>query len=781
MNCKMCGKPLRAKTSMSTMSVFARPIPSSGISGLSLPKPKPRPTGITQITDALALGGEPKGAPKDSAWSEEKRVRGYKGISVKTRAARKHLGKKATDRGSKMLAARRDTAPPGVPVNDSPRFLKSSANWGYRHRNCAMCTMAAIQGDNSTATLVVLNRQVDCGLFLDPSMHQEKLWLLTQASREQASTGLARKKLLKVLPRSYDEPDPWKQNRRETTAQLGGLLEYLLNIARDTIGVNLLVVRQGYPDLDPADRRLFPSGTGDPLGEMYPTEGTGKGSLLGIMNEYPNGTRFAVFLFGTGGSIGAMHWVYAERYMDKIVFEDYQKNLYISSTDYWPAPAYVDEIPHHPVSNNAGAFTDGMFLALVPVYKAPKKFKRDLKHAVLAHKPTRGTRKVSEPNYYTSAPIQWPPLDVSTAKATLTDEMIAAVNATVPMLFQRLEVTRKPVKLVRDRTVFELETEKMGLAIMYMENEEGLMAESARGELWPVLRRGYEQFSTNQAPVGPNRKAQIKTVLEDLWSQDGYRPQVIQHLQTNGQGVYWTADKLYPGKCGANIAFPGRKGAFLWRNYTVTQDMYYYTVLHEFMHLEAKRRNGMNDWNLAGNTHLRSGFTTETAKDGLRSTFDEGLTDLFADLLCYRLRKHSAFRAAPPKPPRRQGYRTYDYQRRAMYLAARRVDTTHTRPGHLHTYVGVKMFARALFDNKFAWLHKSIKAADETRLDLPFLRRLSQLRLEGSAYARSGSSLTAVTALGLPAPKKLSLTNDPGRDFQSYFWHTNWRDRLGKY
>jgi hypothetical protein len=731
------------------------------------PKPK-APVGIDRVSDALRLRKVPR--PQDPPWTREQGNRNMKGIGLKTQRAREHLAQRPYDQGSSMLAVYRYLARRSDPVNDSPLYLK---NMSFRHTNCAMCTLAAIEGKDSTATRVVLRRQDALGLFLDPSVHDESMWLKTQEAAKQE--GLGRKKIPGVAP--LLPRDPWRANRMSTTAQLEGMIEYLRYVAEQS-SVECLVVRQGFPDLQPDDRRLFGLGApGDPLGEMYPTRDKGRGTLLGLMNAYPNGTRFAVFLFGGGRGVGAMHWVYAERYLGKVVFEDYQKNLYIAEDDdAWPPTAYLDEIPHHPITNAAKAFSRGMFLAIVPAFESAKKTRASLRAAV-------GKHDVGAPQFHDEGPIEWPPLEVHDAKAELTDAMITAINELIPQMFRRLNVKRAPVRLERNRTVFELEAQEMGLAIMYMENAEGLMSEGQRRDLLPVLERGYRAHSGEELPIGTDKKSQIQALLERLWPQQQLRTNVIQYLKNNGAGGYWTADKLYPGKCGANIAYPGTKAAFLWKEYTVTQDMYYYTVVHEFMHLQAGAPNGMRSWRWRTVEHLANAayFSTESTKDALRATFDEGLTDLFAELLMYMLNKHTAFRSVKLRPPIRQGYRTYDYQRRGMYLAARRIETTHTKPGLLHTYVGIKAFARALFDKKYEWLHASIKE-DDARLHQSFLRPLSQLGLEASGYVNETSpARRAVTELGLPTPAKLSPENDMATQFVPYFWGSSWAERVPLY
>jgi len=767
--CEECNEECIAGTALS----FGPPKPKSTPTSSSAPKPK----GIEKISDALALKHK-KLRGKVPPWSAEKQARDQHGLIVRTKMALKHLDLRPYDPGSIMLAKFRRDVRKSNPINDALLYLNVA---GEHTANCSMCTLAAIEG--TTATHVVLRRQDSLKLYLDPTMHGETMWIKT----EQASQPTKPDRQKVAIGDPKYPSDVYRKNRESTLAQLNGMIEYLHYVA-EKAGGTYLVVRQGFPDLQPDDRKLFGIGIGDPLGEMYPTSDVSKGTLLGLMNAYPSGTRFAVFLFG-GGGIGSMHWIYAERYVGRIVFEDYQKNLHLPEGEPCPPTAYLEEIPHHPIDNSGNVFSRGMFLALVPAFESAKECRNALLKAVEKH-------GVKPPNFHTKGVVEWPPLVVNGAKQRLSDAMITAINDLIPKMFARLDVRRTPLPLERDRTVFELARQEMGLAILYMDTLDGIVSGSSLTDLLTGLERAFKRHRRDDnlswvtaqglASEPPTDQEKLVRYLRRLWSDEGLRTVIIQYLIENDFGSYWTTDKLYPGKCGHNIAYPGlaqpEKALFLWREYQTSQEMYYYTAVHEFMHLQAGLPTGMVNESWTNAPYIANSRKVKTS--GLRSTFDEGLTDLFAELLVYKLNKHDAFRGNQMKPPVSVGYRTYDYLRRGMYLAARRMKTTYTEMKLLNTYVGVKMLARALFDNELKWLKASLGDSDDTskRLDKRFLGNLSELALEGVSYiAETLPPRKAVKALGLPEPLELSTANDPATEFMPYFWNNSWVERVKRY
>jgi hypothetical protein len=134
-----------------------------------------------------------------------------------------------------------------------------------------------------------------------------------------------------------------------------------LNEAYGKGRIQFELFRQGFPDLPKQH------------GELYPEK-----VLLAMMDAYPNGTQFAVFVYGESeeNKPGAQHWLYAARYKGSIFFEDFQKNLKASGpttsnksapVEALPAIRYLGRFPNHPVTLQPGFFKQGMFYALAPI------------------------------------------------------------------------------------------------------------------------------------------------------------------------------------------------------------------------------------------------------------------------------------------------------------------------------------------------------------------------------------------------------------------------------
>src|SRR5262249_12274595 len=95
-------------------------------------------------------------------------------------------------------------------------------------------------------------------------------------------------------------------------------------------GMKYKVIQDGMNDDDPAKAKLYKLGNKE---------------LQQQMAKYPNGTQFQVFLSAKGFS----HWVYAEKYNDQVVIEDYQK---ANGKDNGATAYTGDDQPHHPTTDS---------------------------------------------------------------------------------------------------------------------------------------------------------------------------------------------------------------------------------------------------------------------------------------------------------------------------------------------------------------------------------------------------------------------------------------------
>jgi hypothetical protein len=212
-------------------------------------------------------------------------------------------------------------------------------------------------------------------------------------------------------------------------------------------------------------------------------------------------------------------------------------------------------------------------------------------------------------------------------------------------------------------------------------------------------------------------------------------------------------------------------------------EAFFYTVLHEFMHFQAGSPDGMMDWTWTatgtGQT-LRATFPDEPSSTAttslaernptlftLLSVMNEGVTDLFTDLVARRIRQTTSLTVGL-EPPQEAGLRNYDYARRAMYLVLERLEMKTTQPIEQVQLEGLHLLGRIYFQPDFALLLKSVQEK-ANRLTLQFLQQLSALSIYSPVYEQESTRLV-LQALSLPLPEDLSDENDPGIDLAERFW-----------
>ncbi|MFY0578614.1 hypothetical protein ACN28S_33825 [Cystobacter fuscus] len=206
---------------------------------------------------------------------------------MKDEAKNSPIHQQPTDNGSTALKEFRDARPPAI--NDAPLYQGGKQT---HLLNCSFCTVGAMT--NKTASDVAKDH-IEQKLPNHASISDDK----KRASQEMTV---------------WSDP---AQNPDNTTAaydfkgQLDGMGGYLKKYADNP--ANKVTFKQDTP--------LKPDSTvpGGHAPDPYP-----KDELMKRMNEYPNGTRFGVMVFGAQPN--ETHWVQAEKYNGNLVFQDFQQN-----------------------------------------------------------------------------------------------------------------------------------------------------------------------------------------------------------------------------------------------------------------------------------------------------------------------------------------------------------------------------------------------------------------------------------------------------------------------
>lgn len=327
-------------------------------------------TGLEQVSAALTLYSATPGGPTlkalvDACEQRQKTCknvtgRAYSAVEALLDDARKELARfpapgvlpptslatltvkvddASLDEGSLLLKKLRATRP-AVVNNGGPDKLS----------NCAIATIAAITG-SATSGQATEGVRASLGLGKESKVQSEKLWTIASLDAQV----LQSKGLLSVPDAKADEQgardlDNLPQARMYVLGSLQyfRMLEYLQHLAtQESTGAKSFTVHQH----------------GLPGGTMYD-----EASLVGTMGAYPNGTRFAVFLFSDDPSQHVrQHWVYAEKFDDKVLFQDFQTNTGTAKTP-TPADAYLAKFPFSPDKKNdpGKGFSSGAFVAFAP-------------------------------------------------------------------------------------------------------------------------------------------------------------------------------------------------------------------------------------------------------------------------------------------------------------------------------------------------------------------------------------------------------------------------------
>ena len=260
------------------------------------------------------------------------------------------------DPGSQELQARREQRA-RIHINDScnnKNMEGSMAGMAYQDQNCALTSLGAILGKNSSEVVETYLRKHGASPATAKKYScVQDTTIFWRAEQDKLSTN-------KFM---FGEGDmPTSESAPEIgDAQLGGIRELISSEVearnKKPGGLRYKAIQDGSPD----------------KGQMYPMA-----DLLSRMKKYPGGTQFQVFLnagVSAPGVHGSRHWIYAEIYKGKLVIEDYQKTV-----DEQKKPtkqtAYVvgddNTGPNHPTLDEPGVFTEGCFIALVPDVAALK-------------------------------------------------------------------------------------------------------------------------------------------------------------------------------------------------------------------------------------------------------------------------------------------------------------------------------------------------------------------------------------------------------------------------
>jgi hypothetical protein len=239
-------------------------------------------------------------------------------------AYQKLISEPPKDKGSAFLQEAIRDRPNGI--NDAPLHPYSGTSSEYQ-LNCSLCTVGGLTNRTSSEVAVSLGAK--------PSAQAMTVWADPTQNPDNTTAAF------------------------DFSAQLGGMKSSLQSYASGSGGKLELV--DGTRLTDNPD---VPGGK-----EANPMP---KDELMRKMQELPNGTRFAVNVFGVKNN--DTHWVTAEKFNDKLIFHDFQQNLQQpvfkrgrpSGENFIdPQRVTIDKMPLGP-ADGADIYTRGMFFALKP-------------------------------------------------------------------------------------------------------------------------------------------------------------------------------------------------------------------------------------------------------------------------------------------------------------------------------------------------------------------------------------------------------------------------------
>ena len=246
----------------------------------------------------------------------------------------------ALDEGSKLL---KSITRPAI-VNDAGADKLS---------NCALTTIAAIDGGRTSGQAAVEMRRQHGVATHSTGEQSERVWAMTLAD----ATTLKENKLLVPADEARSKAtatslEDFAEGNAYVVgdAQYYGMLDYLRNLAQTT---------------SDADVKFKVFEVGEPGNKMF-----AEGDTLMKMGTFPNGTRYAVFLLSHDPKQHVrQHWVYAERFMGQIIFRDFQVNQTGFKGAAKEVGNYLGGFPFSPdPQDKAKSFAEGCFIAFAPFF-----------------------------------------------------------------------------------------------------------------------------------------------------------------------------------------------------------------------------------------------------------------------------------------------------------------------------------------------------------------------------------------------------------------------------
>ena len=282
----------------------------------------------------FANGRRASAALKSLPWYQDevkkslpiRKAEGATRANVERASADVHLAQVPNAASQALADLRRTRAAVGAPAAPSPL---NDADPGHATLNCSFVSVAALFGTMTSGQAAAKWQQMTGSTHALSAFQDENVWYSAEHRLDPATFA----------------PTP-AQKSAVGDAQWAGIATIMRDHPRmKSAPPTARVVVVGQPD----------------VGFM-----TSEAATIAAMNAYPDGTQFVVFLYQRGLSGG--HYVYAERYNGRVVFEDYQWNRRKTPADpIEPRTAFVDRFPHKALTNEPQIYTEACFVALVPL------------------------------------------------------------------------------------------------------------------------------------------------------------------------------------------------------------------------------------------------------------------------------------------------------------------------------------------------------------------------------------------------------------------------------